>query len=444
MHSQDKPRTYYTARALFVNMWRNWALAVGAIVLPILCALIFRRLWIPFICFAEVYVLSLISHSTSGGRNAGCNLLLRVANRILIVSMIAMLVIDLLCTDWLIPTVIHLELYNQAIPFVTCLVIFPATAVVCGLTLLFGVTDRQCLECRRINNFYAGDSIIGTLYFREASYQITILLTLSLVLGAVESWYYFARYINSNFNAPDRFFFIYMPVLVYVVSLAVMWVRYANMLHLYLAMDDARPERANTTRVRFLVFCENDLLLHMGDSGIWDTPVETVVSKHESMSEDEARLLFTELTSLNNFTLRYCYNSSDIAAGANTLHFAVFVSSAESVRIGSREDGWFNAYMLDCALQNGTIAGTLANEIFRIHTITMAWKTYDKHGHRLYPVKHYRPTFRFSDMPQWDVDYDDMGWFAVAYNNEDRRFFRLRNFWDRVTGWLGQRQRHDS
>lgn len=444
MSYHEKPRNYQAARSLFANMWQNWALAVGAIVLPILCALIFKRIWIPFICFAEVYVLSLVSHSRSRGPKGGCSLMLRVANRILVVAMIAMLAIDLLCTDWLIPTVVHLELYNQDIPFVTCLVMFPATALVCGLSLIFGVTDRHCLECRRVNNFYAGDSIIGTIYYRESTYQITILLTLSLVLGALESWYYFCRYINSDFNAPDRFFFIYMPVVVYVVSLPVMWARYANMLQLYLTVDEARPERNNTTRVRFLVFCENDLLLHMGDNGLWDTPVETVISKRQAMGNEEARLLFTELTSLKDFTLRYCYNSSDIAIGANTLHYAVFVSSAESVRIGSREDRWFNAYMLDCGLQSGSIAGTLANEIFRIHTITMAWKTYDKHGRRLYPVKHYRPTFRFGDMPQWDVDYDDMGWFAVAYNNEDRRFFRLRNFWDRVTGWLTPREHHDS
>ena len=90
----------------------------------------------------------------------------------------------------------------------------------------------------------------------------------------------------------------------------------------------------------------------------------------------------------------------------------------------------------DCALQSGTIATPLATELYRIHTITMAWKTYDRRGRRLYPVKNYRPTFRLGDLRKWDVDYDDTSWFSVAFNNEDRKFFRLRSLWQKVTGIL--------
>lgn len=440
MSYHERPRTETAVRTIFTAMWRNWALAAGAIVLPILCALFLRRMWLPFVCFAEIYALAMLTRSAAWRGLGSCSLTVRVAVRILALSAVAMLVIDVLCTDFLIPTVVHLELYNQEIPFIACLVVFPATAAVCAFSLLTGTVDGRCRECRRLNNFYAGDSIIGTVYFREAKYQITILLLLSLLLGAVEYWYYFARYINSNINAPDRFFFIYMPAVVYVVSLLVMAARYGNMYTLYMAVDEARPDRANTTRVRFLVFCDNDLLLHMGENGQWDTPVETIVSRRRSMGDEEARFLFTELTSLTDFRLRYCFTNDAIATGANTMHFAVFVDAEQSVRIGSKEDRWFNPYMLDCGLQSGSIAGTLANELFRIHTITMAWKTYDRHGRRLYPVKHYRPTFRFSDMPDWKVDYDDTSWFGVAYNNEDRSFFRLRSLWNRITGLLDRRQ----
>lgn len=441
MQYHQRPRSETAVRTIFATMWRNWALAAGAVILPILCALVLRRMWIPFVCFAEIYALTLLGRSRLFEGIGRCTLTLRVAVRILAVAAVVMLGINILCTDFLIPKVIHLHLYNQEIPFITSLVIFPSAVVVCAVTLLTGTIDSRCRSCRRLNNFYAGDSIIGTVYFREAKYQVSMLLLVSLLLGAVEYWYYFARYINSDINAPDRFFFIYMPGVVYAVSLVVMIARYANMYTLYMAVDEARPERANTTRVRFLVFCENDLLLHMGENGLWDTPVETIVGHRRGMGDEEARFLFTELTSLTDFNLRYCYTSDDIAAGANTIHFAVFVGAEGSVRVGSKEDRWFNPYMLDCGLQSGTIAGTLANELFRIHTITMAWKTYDRHGRRLYPVKHYRPTFRFSDMPDWDVDYDDTSWFSVAYNNEDRSFFRLRALWNRVTGILDRSTR---
>ena len=59
----------------------------------------------------------------------------------------------------------------------------------------------------------------------------------------------------------------------------------------------------------------------------------------------------------------------------------------------------------------------------------MAWKTYDRDGRRLYPIKNYRPTFRFRDFKTWDVDYNDLHWLDVATNNEDKPFYRLRRFW---------------
>ena len=37
------------------------------------------------------------------------------------------------------------------------------------------------------------------------------------------------------------------------------------------------------------------------------------------------------------------------------------------------DDRWYNAYMLDCALQSGTIATPLATELYRIHTCRMPW-----------------------------------------------------------------------
>ena len=314
------------------------------------------------------------------------------------------------------------------------MVIFPITAIVCGGSLLMGMWDRRFRECRQVNNFYAGDSFIGTLYYREARYQAIMLLILSVVLGTVEYWYYFSRYINSNFSTPDWFFFTYMPLAVYLVSLVVMASRYANMYTLFRAVDDENSDRIGTTRIRFLVFFDNDLLLRLGEDGRWDTPLETSVNYRHNVGEQEARLFFNELSGLNDFQLRYCYTTNDeLVPNANIVHYAVFLNDEGSVHVCTPDDRWYNAYMIDCAMQSGTLADVLVNELFRIHTITMAWKTYDRQGHRLYPVKHYRPTFRFSDMPKWDVDYDDTSWLAVADNNEDRHFYRLHTLWNRIT-----------
>ncbi|MBO4977751.1 MAG: hypothetical protein J6C67_03420 [Muribaculaceae bacterium] len=415
-------------------MWRNWAVCFGAVALLLGFALFTAKTWLPFIALGEVYILaSLIRGAFSQGMT-GCALLPRVAQRTLLVAAIIMLAINLLCTDWMITARVRLELYNSEIPFITSLVVLPVLAFFCGLSLLRGADDPHCRRCQEEKGFYAGDSVLGTLFYREARYQLTILLLMSVLMAALEYWYYFSKYINTNFNAPDRFFFIFMPIGVYVVSLVVMAGRYASMARLYMALDEAKPERVNTSRVRFMVFSGDELLVRRGDNGLWDTPVETIVPMRTAMGPKEARLMFTELTGAENFGLRYCFTNATLASGANTIHYAVFIPDNERESMESEGDRWFNAYFIDFAMAEGIMAPALATELYRIHTITMAWKTYDRKGNRLYPIKHYHPTFRLSDLPDWNVDYDDMSWLAVARNNEDRRFFRLRRFWNKITG----------
>ena len=35
-------------------VWRNWAVAYGAITLPLLVALFVPKIWVPFVCLAEI------------------------------------------------------------------------------------------------------------------------------------------------------------------------------------------------------------------------------------------------------------------------------------------------------------------------------------------------------------------------------------------------------
>ncbi len=420
-------------------LWRNWAAAYGALTVPLVMALFVPRLWLPFICLVEAWALVAFGRAGSTAVST-CSLVLRVVSRSLLVSAIAMFGIAILCTDWLVPTVLHLNLYNSEIPFITCLVVFPVTAVMCAVWLYAGLADNFCRRCQHLNGYYAGDSIVATLYYRETRYQIAILLILSLVIGGVEYWYYFARYINSDLNNPDRFFFNYIPLAMYVLSLLFMGGRYGSMRVLYQTIEQQHDNHRNRTVVRFLVFCADELLLHSGADGLWDTPAEATVSRTESLGDPRAGLLFREMTGSAAPSMRYCYTNEGFATGSNMIHYAVFVTPEQKGAF-TNGDVWFNPYMLDSALAGNALSPILANELFRIHTMTMAWKTYDRSGRRLYPIRHYRPTFRFRDLPDWNVGYDDGTWFDVAHNNEDRYFFRLRAFWNRLTGVFSRKVR---
>lgn len=414
------------------SLWRNWAIGFGALTAPLLLSLFIPMFWVAILTVVDTWALSSAMKSNFMGWLNSCSLFLKLTVRILTLSAIIMMGIVILCTDWLVPTVIHLKLYNADIPFISCLILFPCTVFLCVLWLFVGLGDSHCRECQRRNGFYTGDNIAATLYFKETRYQAMLLLVIASVLGIIQYWYYFTRYINSNFNAPDHFFFSFMPTAVYILSLLFMYGRYASLNALYKAINPKGQAKKNRTTVRFLIFCGNDLLVNSSSDSKFDTPAEMVVNRTKSVSENQARFMLTELMPFENFKLRYCFTNAGFASGSNIIHYAAFIpeDAHDSIPEGYL---WMTPYMLDHALANNALDPVLANELFRLHTITMAWKTYDRKGHRLYPIRHYRPTFRFSDLPDWQVDYDDVTWFDIANNNEDRRFYHLRNLWHHMT-----------
>lgn len=421
---------------VFRTMWYNWAISYGAVAVILFFALFTRKVWLPFICLGEVYLLAMIIRRRRG-KLGDCALMPRMAIIAMLLTAAIMILINVLCTDWLVPAVIHLKVYNAEIPFITSLVALPVLAAVCAFGLWdsrpSGGSTATCRRCRQINGYYAGDSIIGTIYYREARYQMRMLMCVALVLGAVEYWYYFARYINNDFSAPDKAFFIWMPIVVYLFSLGVMYGRYRSMFAFYISMDELKPAHRHRTMVRFLVFRNDELLLTEYEDRGFDTPYRTLEPRNSNIDEGVAHDIFNRLSGLEKFEVKYCYSNRGLADGAKIKHYAVFVSPEESARLEKQGQGWFSAYDLDRMLSLGEASHSLAGEMFRIHTMTMAWKTYDENGRRRYPIRNYRPTFRLGDLRRWDLDYNDMRWLDVAANNEDRSFFRLRRLWQRIT-----------
>lgn len=417
------------------TMFRNWAMAFGAIALLLLLSIFLPMWWVPFVAIVEWYLLISAVKSTEERPGSYCSLVMRMAAQAMAVTALVMTAVLVVYTDHILPQFIQLPLYNREIPFISALIVFPSVAIICALMLYGGLSGRRCRECQKRNGNFPGDSIIATLYQRESKYQLTVLMLVSIALGAVDYWYYFARYVNSNLNSPDRFFFNYMPIGVYLVSLAVMRSRYAAMHSVYESMAASSPAGTATTEVRFLIISGNDLLLTQNDkTSKWDTPAIAAIGRTLSIGEREAELLLASKTGLKDCPLRYCFTTQGFSHGSNVIHYAAFV--ADYQREAAATDGreWFNAYMLDAALATNSLSPQLASELFRIHTITMAWKTYDRNGRRLYPIKNYRPTFRLGDLRKWNVDYDDTHWFSIAATNQDRRFFGLHRFWDIITG----------
>jgi hypothetical protein len=80
-------------------------------------------------------------------------------------------------------------------------------------------------------------------------------------------------------------------------------------------------------------------------------------------------------------------------------------------------------------IADNKVSEIFKSEIERIYKMSMAWKTYDIKGEKIYNIRNYKPTFRVCDIKDWDVDYNDISWLFVSGNNADRPFFKIRKFW---------------
>ncbi len=426
------PRQQVIIKALH-SMWQAWSLSLGAMASLLVLALLMSKTWLPAVAMAESFGLLMAARGRLLPRKFACSLLLLAAARIMAITAVIMAVINLLAVAQPGGIVIDITPDNREIPYISGLILFPVSALVSGAMLVRVGRNRWCGNCRRLNDFYPGDNFLATLYDREARYQLTSVAILSTALTAVQWWYYFSFYINVNLNGPDHFFFTYMPLIIYAVSLGYMLLRYYNLYAIYSADDAGEASCAATgSALRVLIISRDGIMLERRANGRYDTPATMPITTEAEATETAARSLAQRYVAQGVISAtRYLYRGNGFMPGTGYVHYAAFVDDAAAPPEGCRRVVMERIMRL---MRQGELSIDLMAEMSRIYTITMAWKTYDKTGRRLYRIKRYVPTFHIADLKDWAVDYDDLSWYQVAANNEDCRFYRLRRLWHRLCG----------
>lgn len=198
-----------------------------------------------------------------------------------------------------------------------------------------------------------------------------------------------------------------------------------------------------STLLRYLIFWDNylcvlppqdnpDTAMQIGHPR-YDTPGTLRIPFRERMPEHEANEYFCTMTKMRDVNMRFMYDNLLGNTECNVFHYLVFLDDEQKEILLSNHPSYqfISLGEIDNLLNSGQFNTMLSAEIVRLHTVAMAWKTYDNEGRRLYRIKHYVPTFRLRDVKKWDVDYADPRWFRISRINEDKPFFRLRRWWNR-------------
>lgn len=418
-------------RRLVSSLWLNWAIAFGAIALELLLPRLMSKMWLPFPVFAIAYAELVYMRTQESRESLSCTAMLKVSTLTLFWSAMIMLVINILSANMLLGDIIDWSHSNREIPYITCLVIFPVMIIMALWVMSNGYLQGGPGSYRSHTEIRSGNGVIPTLFSRESRYQVQLMLYVAIGFSAVEWWYYFNYYINVNMNTPDVFFFNWMPIAFYFLSLFFIWSRYQNMAAIIGPI--AANASDNGTTVRYLVLSGDRMLLSINEYNRWDTPAAVHLGALESTESRNINEAFERISGCKDFSLRFLYNTGSDISVPEIKHYAVFLDN-EEYAAKTALDSWFTLDQINRFIKTARLSAELADEIYRIFTITMAWKTYDRNGRRLYPIKHYRPTFRLRDLKDWDVDYGDLSWMSIAENNQDRPFFHTRRLWRRITG----------
>lgn len=424
------------------RMAKTWIVCYGMITLQVVAGYWLKTVWLPYLGLALIGVIILMGNHILKKTNMHCSMITHYTVYTLFVSGIVMLLITLLGTKYFIIHYPVLASYAQT--FHTAYVVYPIATIMFVISLLRRGKTRYCKACRTIANVSITESLRRNVLHHESKFQLWLSFAVSLFLS-VESYVFYLLFYNV-YKDPTLYlsgiFFLYViPALVYAISVAYIFIRYSS-LEFEISLKMSQFTNSRTSRIRYMVIWRDNVLLHdiVDDKmhgALWDTPADVPICFQTSISEHQAFVEFRNLSGLENFKLKWLYATNHDVQ--NVFHYAVFIDDEVEDAKGRMSGEWMTLRDVDMLLKSGSIARPFASEIHRVFTITMAWKTYDDEGYRLYPIKNYRPTFRLRDFHTWNVDYEDLHLMNIAENNEDKPFFRFRRFWRRYINGMEKR-----
>lgn len=413
---------------MYNRLWHEWAYSFGACIVPVLLACAVSLFVMPAIVLVIAWALNILAEAERSKHGSHCLLIMKQTSEALTISVVIMI----LCIF------VHSRIVDD-LPFVTTTIIFTTMAVKLLIFIFTHNFNNFCRDCKVRNGLSPHDAFVGNMLHNESKYQLKIAIILSTVISIICWLYFIFECHGSSFPTKSIDAIVGISVLLYVISLIYVACAYTYTVH-FMQKANINNCNNNITTLRYLVLRGDSLLVadipnkFSPETTAIDTPASVNIAYTRDVPDNIAIERFEALSNCTGFRLRTLYNNCSFAENANVFHYAIIVDDNKPLPDNwALGDGWVSLDRINRAWRFGELSPALAAEIHRIFTITMAWKTYDRNGNRLYPIKNYYPTFRLRDFKNWDVDYGDMHWIYVSENNQDKPMFKVRKFIHKIT-----------
>lgn len=426
------------------SLWLIWFISIGSLVVVPIASLYISTFWIPLISFLLEGLLYFIIKYNNKAKMPSC---LRLPHIVIVVLFCVSLVyvalnIILIC-DIGDSTYVFIDIISK----LPILIILPLSLIVTLYNIKKGYNSNVCINCQAKNGSIAERGFLGRLYTQEGDYLAKMLLILSLLLNLLAWGYYFIFFISANVNTLDEFVFVWLPLLIFCLSLIYLGIRYFSLWLYYCQNIEGQTLRYNSSSlIRYIIICEDSVYLYkpdinvdniMSDEDRIDTPARLYIKYNSNINDFMASEYFSQLSGIANPQLKFLYINNNFNTECNIFHYALNIDDKSVVEKSRLDGNWYTFPQIKELAANNKMSVILCSELDRLYTIIMAWKTYDKKGNRLYDIKHYKPTFRLKDIENSNVDFNDITWILLSKNNADCHFFRLRKIWNKYICGIG-------
>lgn len=343
--------------------------------------------------------------------------------------------------------------------YVPSLILSPVCFLVSAYFLIFRKSLRICKSCR----VTGGDAYEGGMMRQvmkvESPFQLR---NLTMVFGVLSIiiWVYFLNfYVNISFNARDKYIFVWVAIILFVLDELYFIGRYYN-LYLDLKEEDeiiSQEELSDMTAktyIRYYVVCGNYIYVdshtvdpHASYKEVIDTPFFTKRSMN-GIPVDEVNRIIGNMTGYRDGELRFFYGrkSSDLTNHSVLRYFYFLDGKPEDYPEINVEGEWMDFERLKYLYSSnpGKLGDTMVTDTTRLATIMLTEKTFDENGFRKSRIKMYNPSFNMIDVKNSTLDFQDDKWINISMFNSDTPMFRLKRWWRRFLNGSSKKRKNGS
>ncbi|MCM1111196.1 MAG: hypothetical protein NC336_08310 [Clostridium sp.] len=433
----------------FTAMWKGWVAPAFFVTLVAALSPWVGRTWLAVIAFASAMVIYTMVRRNRMASLPKCYVVPFLNIYVLGWGATFIAVLNVWYSPSLFPAHrLPAMLVGPTVPWLGAMTLYPLALLFSLWGTLMRYRLPYCRDCHIRFGTPAERGFFGIMYSQEGLFQRRLMLAMSAVLSVVTGVYTFLFFDPDGTMRGDILFYSLMPAAAFLLAALYLAIRYSTMWFYYSRdVEGAVLRQGASTVVRYIVICGDEIFLRVPDENEdlmptekkTDTPARLTLGYRRNVNWSDAMEWFLNLGRFPNsrgIEIRRMYQSDSAARDNNTFHYLAFADSRDLVEKSALRGQWFTLYQISEMMRNRTCSPMLAAEIHRLYTIAMAWKTYSRDGHRLYKIKHYRPTFRVSDIRKWNVDFGDSHWLWIAENNEDSMFYNVRRLWRRYVSGI--------